>query len=1321
MIRAYLGLRSSSEFSIQNGHLLRNFPLTSRRTIQRRLKHDDDDPKLNIKSRGNKSQKVSAGIRSVKENKSEDLKLSFYDKNRVLDVYMKKLVLVTTNRVTSRKNEELNESQKVEKSRRSKKLNKTKDGDLASSNKKRKDATVFVQQEDMEKAKISINEAQKRLKRLPPFDEKILNEARDILNETAFSSHQRKTYSYCSGLVKKTENIFKKAQIGLQTCAMTNMLPLALPSIQKALSTLGNTKKKIKSIDPTFDLSYFDSPNFHHVITQFIRAVTRGDPRRAYADWAVKMMYTSEFKPTTDLLMAVLILLDKIGEPPNHVIVKVTLEKFVKVVSEADAITLHEISAFSKNDLKLFFGQIVPRLQEIYEKSGEIVFDEKFTSKLPTEDKLGSLFSADQVLYSMLPSDDRCIPLNSEKVPPQLDLSDIISHEELVDNMHRQLGRESKINVTMDSLETSTIPLSTNAASCAATKNDNQALNVELETILDSWREALYKAIVEELHSRKSSTDISKDIFQILQVLDLKILIEQLINIAFSVGGKDSSVPFHELYREIEQYLFNSYYHQYLRSFQYIEKIEQIYPQYAKMFYDRNVATKMTASDLWLELQNKNSDVGPGVHAFPEPWPKKMCHDVSQFLVHLMLKKLQLPFSFVEKFLSKQTEQSLQDAGLFYLSSKNGSIGWTMVPCFSCRYISTMPKGFSDKKNLNSMHTHIHLSPHEYFAKLVRKLNRGKVVMLATSVPSLVPPVPWVSQNHGGYLSSPAMFMRDSRDDTSLANMTDFKRKIAAGNSDVMNFLDSVFTFSSVPWKINKNVLDVVMHLFRSGGNLDLEIPLSEDECEKYYLENEPWAEEDDLNPYLKQCLMRKVIRENFSLRMTLLYQLSIANLVKDEKAFWLPSNIDFRGRCYDIPPVFNHICDDRTRALFLFAQGKPLGPKGLTWLKLHLANLTGECKKMAYEERLGFIDAHLPLILDSARNPLAGLKWWTTLDEPFQALAACCELSKATKLANPEDFICHLPVHQDGCCNGLQHYAALGRDVSGAKSVNVLPSEVPQDVYGAVCDIVLEKIRKEKRDDCRDIAELVEPLVNRKVVKQTVMTQVYGVTYYGGILQIRARLKETEALDSKELSLATSYVTNLVFASIGDLFVSTGKIKTWLREIANEIAKAGLPVQWVTPLGLQVIQSYTKRMSNKNFINSPTNNMATLNIVRTPAAAKHKNAFPPNYIHSLDATHMLLTARSCFKQGVTFAHVHDCFWTHACDVDDMNKICREEFINLHKLPLLENFADFVTNNLLPVIKDDRRKERLTKLLKNIPPVGDLDMEEVKKSVFFFS
>jgi DNA-directed RNA polymerase len=84
------------------------------------------------------------------------------------------------------------------------------------------------------------------------------------------------------------------------------------------------------------------------------------------------------------------------------------------------------------------------------------------------------------------------------------------------------------------------------------------------------------------------------------------------------------------------------------------------------------------------------------------------------------------------------------------------------------------------------------------------------------------------------------------------------------------------------------------------------------------------------------------------------------------------------------------------------------------------------------------------------------GKLWWTSSDNPWQTLAACMEIAEALKSPNPENFISGFPIHQDGSCNGLQHYAALGRDEIGAFSVNLHPSDVPQDVYSSVASAVI-------------------------------------------------------------------------------------------------------------------------------------------------------------------------------------------------------------------------------------------------------------------------
>ena len=230
------------------------------------------------------------------------------------------------------------------------------------------------------------------------------------------------------------------------------------------------------------------------------------------------------------------------------------------------------------------------------------------------------------------------------------------------------------------------------------------------------------------------------------------------------------------------------------------------------------------------------------------------------------------------------------------------------------------------------------------------------------------------------------------------------------------------------------------------------------------------------------------------------LYRLSIANHYRD-RVLYFPHNIDFRGRVYPLTPYFNHMGADITRSLLVFAEGKKLGPRGLYWLKLHAINLTGVMKRDSVEDRIRHADEILDDIIDSARNPFEGKRWWLQSDDPWQTLATCIEIKNAVDSGDPENFVSHLPIHQDGSCNGLQHYAALGRDALGAGAVNLLPAERPQDIYSEVAEIV-ERRRREDAESGVAVARTLDGFVRRKVIKQTVMTTVYGVTAYGAKLQ---------------------------------------------------------------------------------------------------------------------------------------------------------------------------------------------------------------------------
>jgi DNA-directed RNA polymerase len=153
-------------------------------------------------------------------------------------------------------------------------------------------------------------------------------------------------------------------------------------------------------------------------------------------------------------------------------------------------------------------------------------------------------------------------------------------------------------------------------------------------------------------------------------------------------------------------------------------------------------------------------------------------------------------------------------------------------------------------------------------------------------------------------------------------------------------------------------------------------------------------------------------------------------------------------------------------------------------------------------------------------------------LDDPFQGLATCHEIINAIDSGNPETYMCGLPVHMDGSCNGLQHYAALGRDKVGGTAVNLCSYDEPQDVYIGVMEEVIRRVAEESERDLEfdestldadeklskkqrkaisrnKSAKLVNGLIDRGVVKRTVMTSVYGVTYIGARQQIQEKIEE--------------------------------------------------------------------------------------------------------------------------------------------------------------------------------------------------------------------
>ncbi|KMU81802.1 DNA-directed RNA polymerase [Coccidioides immitis RMSCC 3703] len=419
-------------------------------------------------------------------------------------------------------------------------------------------------------------------------------------------------------------------------------------------------------------------------------------------------------------------------------------------------------------------------------------------------------------------------------------------------------------------------------------------------------------------------------------------------------------------------------------------------------------------------------------------------------------------------------------------NTETGEITFVKQPAF--RHVYQLEKGHSVG------FVHIHDSVVDRFRR------EPASSLLAKHLPMVSPPQPWTSYRYGGFLNQPTIIMR-ARSNDSQCLQRQYVRA-AASRGDLDEIFAGLNVLGKTGWRINKPVFDVMLEAWNSGDELADIAPVDPNLPE-------PTKPETDDPVQLRAYYRSKTLVDNkrsglHSQRCFQNLQLEIARAYVGE-TFYLPHNMDFRGRAYPLPPYFNQMGPDMCRGLLLFSKGRELGERGLRWLKIHIANVYGY-DKASFDERAQFAMDHLDDVIDSAEKGLNGRRWWLEASDPFQCLAACIELKNALACPDPTKYISHLPIHQDGSCNGLQHYAALGGDIIGARQVNLEPSDRPSDIYSAVADHVRQSIAQEAAAG-NQLANILEDKVNRKIVKQTVMTNVYGVTFLGAIRQVQKQL----------------------------------------------------------------------------------------------------------------------------------------------------------------------------------------------------------------------
>ena len=502
-------------------------------------------------------------------------------------------------------------------------------------------------------------------------------------------------------------------------------------------------------------------------------------------------------------------------------------------------------------------------------------------------------------------------------------------------------------------------------------------------------------------------------------------------------------------------------------------------------------------------------------------------------------------------------------------------------------------------------------------------------------------------------------------------------------------------------------------------------------------LQGVAWTINKPVLAVLQDCAFQKIAVDGVPAEDSVLFEADIhtARAMAKHDRFWTPMNLDFRGRVYGVPH-FNFQRHERVRALFLFADGEPIGHEGLKWLKVHVANRAdsndlgcGGISKRPFDERTRWVDQHLEEIKNITVAPLKELQW-TKADKPFLFLAACFELTEA--IAKGPEFISRLPISFDGSCNGLQHLSAMLRDEETARWVNLMPGDVPQDVYEMVAEHVRWLAQEDQISEDADLAKLwLKHGISRKHVKRNVMAYFYGSAKWGMAEQQRDDLmrplkKEVKSGERQEHPFgedegndAAKYLASRVHFTVEKLIKRPAKTMAFLQTLAQTMSNDEQYLQWKTPAGFPWANRYYKQKTEQVRLRLRTTSFRIKIATgeEEPEVDKNgaKNGVAANFVHACDAAHLMLTVNAAVAEGITsIATVHDSFGCLPSQAERFRHIIREQFVRMYE-------EHDVLAEVLEWARKDLGEPNTKRLPSGPPQKGSLKINEVLKAEFAFA
>jgi hypothetical protein len=600
---------------------------------------------------------------------------------------------------------------------------------------------------------------------------------------------------------------------------------------------------------------------------------------------------------------------------------------------------------------------------------------------------------------------------------------------------------------------------------------------------------------------------------------------------------------------------------------------------------------------------------------------------------------------------------------------------------------------------------------------------KENIIINPSSLPMVCPPLLWSDTSFGGYLNNE--FRRENIVRGSL------KHKHKTENKDQL--YKAINTINSIKFGINVSLLEF---LHTEKGQQLLSIESSED--------------------FLKREITLKIAQ-------------AFKNI-----PFYISTQADWRGRIYAQSYFITYQGSDLSSGLLNFWEGESLTEDGKSYLYIYGANNHNEknISKESFEKRIQWVLDNYDDIINLNMDLIS------KAENKFVFAAFCLNMKE---LHNNPNAIIKTPVFLDATCSGIQHLAALMKDIELGYHVNLVPKskskakeniliDKPEDFYKELVEPINEAINKYGEEN-HEFFNLSLVKFDRKILKQSIMTKVYNVTNYGISDQIKSNLTKSGATkayknninitnniekgivtnlkpfikgfyiapgkDGKTIVLTRNdifQIAKIINNQIFILFPSLNGIYSYFINISKLLIRLNIPLIWITPAGMKITQHYLK--SKQNIVAIKFAGKTKKIVLREWTDLLHKNkqtqAIIPNIIHSLDANHLINLINNASLIGLgPIISIHDCFGTLPNKMSNLEYFVKKEFILLYSNAdflntfhnrILQSISD---NNFIIVDLDSGNKaiEYENTLLKipNIPKSGNLNLNEILSSKYMIS